>query len=148
VVLADAYLKNATDGVDWATAYQAVISDAEDEPLNWGVEGRGGLDSWKALGFIPTDDLDLKGTGLRTRSISRTVEYAYNDFCIAEMSTGLGSVEDYQKYAQRSRNWKNMFKENEPSAINGSDTGFVGFLQPRFLNMTWGVSICSSSPCK
>jgi putative alpha-1,2-mannosidase len=30
-LLADAYLKNITDGVDWATAYEAVVSDAEGE---------------------------------------------------------------------------------------------------------------------
>ncbi|KAF2497292.1 hypothetical protein BU16DRAFT_549499 [Lophium mytilinum] len=138
IVLADAYLKNITEGVDWATAYQAVVSDAEDEPLNWAVEGRGGIESWKHLGYIPTDDFDLN-SGARTRSISRTVEYAYNDFCIAEMAKGgLGSVEDYQKYSQRSRNWKNMYKEDETSSINGTDTGFVGFLQSKFLNGTWG----------
>lgn len=58
IVLADSYLKNITDGVDWETAYEAVVSDAEDEPLNWSVEGRGGLASWKKLSYIPTDDND------------------------------------------------------------------------------------------
>lgn len=83
IVLADAYLKNISENVDWTTGYEAVVSDAEDEPANWAVEGRGGLQSWKALGFIPTDDFDILGSGPRTRSISRTVEYAYNDFCIS-----------------------------------------------------------------
>jgi putative alpha-1,2-mannosidase len=78
VVLADSYLKNITEGVDWDTAYEAVVSDAEVEPANWDVEGRGGLTSWKNLHFIPTDDYDPYGSGTRTRSISRTVEYAYS----------------------------------------------------------------------
>jgi len=43
VVLADSYLKNITEGVDWAKAYEAVVSDAEVEPPNWDIEGRGGL---------------------------------------------------------------------------------------------------------
>lgn len=39
IVLVDAYLKNITDGIDWNLAYEAVVSDAEDEPPNWDVEG-------------------------------------------------------------------------------------------------------------
>jgi putative alpha-1,2-mannosidase len=39
VVIADAYLKNISAGVDWNLAYEAVVSDAEVEPLNWDVEG-------------------------------------------------------------------------------------------------------------
>lgn len=53
VVVVDAYLKNITEGVDWNLAYEAVVSDAEDEPDHWSVEGRGNLESWKKLGYIP-----------------------------------------------------------------------------------------------
>lgn len=59
VVLADSYLKNITEGVDWSLAYEAVVSDAEVEPPNWSVEGRGGLTSWKNLHYIPTDDYEF-----------------------------------------------------------------------------------------
>ncbi|KAF7114568.1 hypothetical protein CNMCM5793_009213 [Aspergillus hiratsukae] len=137
VLIADAYLKNVSD-VDWATAYEAVVKDAEVEPANWNVEGRGGLQSWKSLGYIPTDDFDPYGIGLHTRSVSRTVEYAYNDFCIAELAKRMGHDSDYEKYMQRSSNWQNMFKADQRSYINGVDTGFAGFLQPRYLNGTWG----------
>ncbi|OCL08078.1 glycoside hydrolase family 92 protein [Glonium stellatum] len=146
IVLADSYLKNITAGIDWNKAYEAVVSDAEVEPLNWGIEGRGGLQSWKSLGYIPTDDYDPDGSGPMTRSVSRTVEYAYDDFCIAEMAKGLGNTADYEKYTRRSGNWKNMFKADQTSFINGTDTGFVGFLQPKFLNQTWGYQdpiLCS-----
>lgn len=131
VVLADAYLKKV-QGVDWNTAYEAVVKDAEEEPQNWSVEGRGGLTSWKNLGYIPTDDFDPYGSGARTRSISRTVEYAYNDFCIAEMAKGLGNQADYDKYISRSKNWVNMFKADQTSR------NFSGFLQPRYMNGTYG----------
>lgn len=138
VVLAESYLKNITEGVDWDTAYEAVLSDAEDEPFIWSVEGRGGLKSWKELGYIPTDDFDPYGVGPHSRSISRTIEYAYNDFCIAEMAVKLGKTADAEKYYGRSNNWKNMYKADQTSYINGTDTGFVGFLQPRYLNQTFG----------
>ncbi|KAL6706311.1 hypothetical protein ACN47E_005601 [Coniothyrium glycines] len=138
VVIADAYLKNISTGIDWNLAYAAVVKDAEVEPPNWDVEGRGGLESWKTLGYIPTENLDTKGVGTETRSISRTVEYAYNDFVIATLARELGNTADYQKYLARSENWKNMFKADQRSIINGTDTGFEGFLQPRYLNGTWG----------
>src|SRR5437762_9814465 len=83
-IIADAYAKNLS-GIDWDLAYQSVIHDAEDEPLDWSNEGRGGLMSWKNLHFIPAEDLDYIGFGTFTRSISRTLEYAYNDFCIGSM---------------------------------------------------------------
>lgn len=45
VLLADTWLKigNISDGLDWQTAYEAVVTDAEDEPKNWAVQGRGKL---------------------------------------------------------------------------------------------------------
>src|SRR5689334_22263948 len=55
IVLADSYVKGLREGVDWATAYEAVVSDAEIEPPNWDIEGRGGLKSWKSVGYIPFD---------------------------------------------------------------------------------------------
>lgn len=147
VVLADAYLKNITQDVDWETAYEALIKDAEDEPPVWDYEGRGGLNSWKKYGYIPADDYDPYGAGLFTRSVSRTVEYAYNDFCIAEVAKALGKQEDYEKYTGRSGNWKNLYNPDQTSDIKGADTGFTGFLQPRYLNGTWGYqdpTLCSS----
>jgi putative alpha-1,2-mannosidase len=39
IVLVDAYIKNITTGIDWKLAYEALLSDAEVEPLNWDVEG-------------------------------------------------------------------------------------------------------------
>lgn len=142
VVIAETYLKMAKlaadHGVDWATAYEAVRTDAEKEPPNWAVEGRGGLHSWKELNYIPTDDFDPFGVGPFTRSISRTVEYAYDDFCISEMARGLGHTGDAEKYAANSEFWRNMWKSDQNSSINGTDTGFTGFLMPKFLNRTFG----------
>jgi putative alpha-1,2-mannosidase len=140
-VLADAYLKGISDGVDWETGYEAVVNDAENEPYDWCCEGRGGLDSWKALGYIPVQDFDYKGFGTMTRSISRTLEYSYNDFVIAQIAIGLGFKEgDVEKYITRSENWKNLFKSDQTSFLsNGTDTGFVGFFQPRYLNSTFGL---------
>ncbi|KAH9827365.1 glycoside hydrolase family 92 protein [Teratosphaeria destructans] len=138
VVLADALLKNVTGGVDWPLAYQAVVNDAENEPFDWGVEGRGGLQSWKRLGYIPVLDYDYLGFGPDFHSISRTLEYAYDDFAVAQMAHRLGHTADAAKYLARSDNWRRLYKADQTSFWpNGTDTGFTGFFQPRYANGTW-----------
>ncbi|KAH7035797.1 alpha-1,2-mannosidase, putative subfamily [Microdochium trichocladiopsis] len=154
-LLADSYLKGLKDGIDWELAYEAVVTDAEVEPALWTVQGRGGLHSWKTLGYIPTDDYDPYGTGLITRSISRTVEYSYNDFCIAALAKRMNKTGDAEKYLARSSYWQNMYDAQSRSLLNltGStsagdlvDSGFSGFLQPRYQNGTVGFqdpSLCT-----
>ncbi|KAI0128021.1 glycosyl hydrolase family 92-domain-containing protein [Xylariales sp. AK1849] len=66
-VLADAFNKGIEDGIDWSKGYEAVVKDAEVEPYDWSNHGRGGLDSWKSLGYIPEQDFDYKGFGTMTR---------------------------------------------------------------------------------
>lgn len=136
VVLVDAYIKNIS-GIDWNLAYEAIVNDAENEPFEWEYEGRGGLDSWKSLHYIPYLDFDFRGFGTNSRSISRTLEYSYNDFCLATLAKGLDKS-DYPTYLSRASNWKDLFKKDQTSFINGTNTGFVGFFQPKYINGTWG----------
>lgn len=137
VVLADVYLKGIKGGIDWHKGYKAVQKDAEVEPSDWCCHGRGGLDSWKRLGYIPTRDPRYKGP--EPGSISRTLEYAYNDFCISQLAAGLGKKDDGEKYIASSGNWLNLYKKDLASYYwNGTNTGFTGFFQPKYLNQTWG----------
>ncbi|KAF4780745.1 glycosyl hydrolase family 92 [Colletotrichum scovillei] len=152
IVIADAYLKNITNGVDWKTAYEAVVSDAEVAPQHYGVEGRGNLQSWFGLGYIAQDHMDKISTGPHSRSISRTVEYAYDDFCIAEMAQGLGHKEDFEKYMQRSANWQNLWNPAQEDIIQDKDkkeierTKYTGFLMPKLMNGSFtyqNTRVCS-----
>ncbi|GKT94264.1 glycosyl hydrolase family 92 protein [Colletotrichum tofieldiae] len=152
IVIADAYLKNITAGVDWKTAYEAVVSDAEVAPQNYGVEGRGNLESWFGLGYIAQDHVDRVSSGPHSRSISRTVEYAYDDFCIAEMAQGLGHNEDFAKYMQRSANWQNLWNPDQQDIVQGKDnteierTKYTGFVMPKLKNGSFtyqNTRICS-----
>jgi putative alpha-1,2-mannosidase len=144
-LLVDSWMKGV-EGLDWKLAYRAMVKDAEVESTNWSVEGRGGLESWKTLGYIPKDDFDPLGSGPITRSVSRTVEYAYNDYCIAQMALDHGHISDYKKYMARSNNWENLWNGNQTSLVRGTDTGIVGFLQPRHENGTFDYQdpvVCS-----
>ncbi|OAA35638.1 Glycosyl hydrolase 92 [Beauveria brongniartii RCEF 3172] len=139
IVLADAYLKGIKNGIDWNKGYEAVKKDAEVEPFDWCCHGRGGIDSWKELGYIPVQDFDYKGFGTLTRSLSRTLEYAYNDFAISQMAGLMGNKDEQQKYTSSSRNWENLYRADQKSSFaNGTNTGFTGFFQPKYLNHTWG----------
>ena len=80
VVLADGMIKDLP-GVNWTAAYEAVVQDAKNQPENWKVQGRGGLESWKKVGYIPYGQFE-KG-GLNTRSISRTFEVCFPDTGLA-----------------------------------------------------------------
>ena len=144
VVLADAHVKQITDGVDWNVAYEAVVSDAEESPPSFDVGGRGNIEAWQELGYVPVDDVDKKSRGRNTRSVSRTVEYAYDDFAIATLARGLGrGTEEYEKYRNRSGNWRNAWNTDQVDFLNDDDekphgykqrSRFVGFPQPRLRN--------------
>ncbi|KAL4893997.1 glycosyl hydrolase family 92-domain-containing protein [Aspergillus ambiguus] len=138
VVLADAFVKGISEQIDWDAGYLAVKKDAEEEPFDWSNEGRGGLMSWKSLHYIPVEDFDYLGYGPMTRSVSRTLEYSYNDYTIAQMARGMNNTADAEKYEATSRYWENLFREDQGSIVNGTDTGFKGFVQPKYLNGTWG----------
>jgi putative alpha-1,2-mannosidase len=145
VVLADAYLKGLSTSINWDDGYAAVVKDAEVEPSRWDLHGRGGLASFKDKGYIPINDIDTLGFGPHTRSVSRTVEYAYNDFCVAQMAASL-NANDTEKYMNRSSNWRNLLREDQASTIGGKDSGFLGVLQPKFYNSTWAYQdplLCS-----
>lgn len=74
------------------------------------------------------------------------MEYAYNDFCIALLARALNHSSNFQKYATRSTYWRNLFDPTStsilnlttPTGWNFTDSSFHGFLQPRYLNGTFG----------
>ncbi|KAL2127986.1 hypothetical protein VTI74DRAFT_9876 [Chaetomium olivicolor] len=142
VVIADAFIKNLTQGIDWDDAYDAVVSDAEVEPAQWGVAGRGNLVSWHDVGYIPSDDVDRNGTGPTSRTISRGVEYAYDDFCISLLAAGLNHTADAAKYRRRGGNWRQYWNPDQFDVFKSSSgdlvqTSFRGFMQPRLANGTF-----------
>ncbi|KAI1334814.1 glycoside hydrolase family 92 protein [Xylariaceae sp. FL0016] len=130
-VLADAYVKGVRGEVDWEAGFSAMLTDAETVPVNNNdsrdtssstKEGRGALPDWIDLGYITTK---------YGRSVSRSIEYAANDFGLYQVALGLGNDSAAEKYLNRSRQWRNQWNANL-TALN-----FTGFLGPRDEDGEW-----------
>lgn len=106
-VIADAYLKGI-QGFDANKALKAMKHSATRDKL--------GLDSYKSFGFIPVEK--------ESESVSKTLEYAYDDWTIAQMAKAMGKEEDYETYTERGQYYKNIY---DPSSQ---------FMRGRFRN-TW-----------
>lgn len=118
-VLADAIVKGLPlSDADKKDALAAAKKDAEVEPPNWFLMGRGGVGHWKALGYIPVEPTSAH----LARSAGRTLEYSYNDYCIYEIAEHLGIKEDAETYLKQSANWRNLWNPNI-SSMNA--TGFI-----------------------
>jgi len=101
-VMADAMAKGIK-GFDYEKCFEAAKHSAMLDHL--------GLDAYKRQGFISMDD--------EHESVSKTLEYAYDDWCIAQMAEILNKQEDYQYFMKRSQSWKNVFDWN------------TGFMRPK-----------------
>ncbi|KAH8681684.1 alpha-1,2-mannosidase-like protein [Xylariales sp. PMI_506] len=137
ILLADAYAKGLREGIDWDLGYDAVVSDAEIPPEDYTFTGRGNLESYITRGYVPSNELDHRTiVRIMTRTVSRSIEYAYDDFAVAIIARGLGKHKDAMKYFQRSQNWKMVF---DPDAVDRESSNrdalvlspFKGFPQPR-----------------
>jgi predicted alpha-1,2-mannosidase len=110
-VVADAYLKGIR-GYDTEKAFEAMKHSATRDKF--------GLEAYKKYGFIPVDE--------ESESVSKTLEYAYDDWTIAQMAKDMGKTEDYKTYIQRAQYYKNVF-DPESSFMRGRfrNTWFAPF---------------------
>jgi predicted alpha-1,2-mannosidase len=121
IVIADAYVKGMT-GIDYPTAFEAMLKNASVPPADPQKEGRGGILDYNARGYLTLAD---------ERSGSRTVEYAYDDFAIAEVACGLNRPVEAKLFAARAHNWEHLWDRNL------TVEGFKGFLRPRNVDGSW-----------
>lgn len=122
VYIADAFLKGIR-GVNWKAAYLALKTDAEVEPEDQFKEGRGGLKDWIELGYLAKESVD--------RSPGKHLEYAYNDFCIAQMAEALGYKDEAKTYYKRSAQWSKLWDADL------EHDGFKGFIRTRHRDGSW-----------
>jgi len=127
-LVAEAMNKGFT-GFDYNLAWDAVHKDATvppdgDTTRRWydrephtPYEARAGLTYSKVLGFVPNDKT--------AEAASRTLEDAYDDWCVAEVAKKLGRMDDYQFFLNRSHNYANIYN------------AATGFMQARNVDGSW-----------
>ena len=91
-VIADAYLKGIRD-YDTEKAFQAMKHSAFQDKL--------GLKSYKEFGFVPMEE--------ESESVSKTLEYAYDDWTIAQMAKAMDKKDDYALFLKRAQFYKNVY---------------------------------------
>lgn len=107
--IASAYLKGIAD-YDIKEAYRLLRQNAFDTPPLADYEdgkGRRALDSYLKYGYIPLED-QVKDAPHRNEQVSRTLEYAYDDYALAMIAKALGHQADYKQLLTRSKNYKNV----------------------------------------
>ncbi|HEX7654234.1 MAG TPA: GH92 family glycosyl hydrolase, partial [Verrucomicrobiae bacterium] len=108
-VIADGYLKGVK-GFDAERAYAAIKKTAMNPDYD-------GLNAYRHLGWVPCDQED--------ESLSKTLEYAYDDFSIAQMAKALGKKDDYEYFLHRAANYRNIYDAN------------IGWMHSRNANGSW-----------
>ena len=110
VVLADAYVKGIRD-FDYEKAYEGMSQNAFETPVSFedykNGMGRRALPSYLKYGYIPLED-GVKEAFHQDEQTSRTLEYAFDDFAVAQLAKALGKDQDYQELMRRSENWRNV----------------------------------------
>ncbi|WP_460501789.1 GH92 family glycosyl hydrolase [Hymenobacter agri] len=126
-VVADAYLKGVR-GPDTQTLYEALTHGANNAgPLT--AVGRAGVAYYNKLGYVP---YDVK----INENAARTLEYAYDDFAIAQMGRALGRPQQEVKlYEKRSQNYRNLF-DKSVGLMRGRNQN--GTFQTPFNPFKWG----------
>ena len=130
-VIVDAYLKGVGD-FDPELALEACVASANRDDYH-------GIGEYKSMGYVPAySDPKL----WKSWSMSKTLEYAYDDYCIARMAEKMGKADIAQEFYKRSENYRNVF--NPASS----------FMQPRdekgnfakdFKAETYTEDICESN---
>lgn len=91
-VIVDAYAKGIRD-YDTELALEACVKSA--------MQDQFGLKWYKELGYIPSDE--------ESESVSKTLEYAYDDWCIAQLAKGLDNQQVFETFIKRAQNYKNVY---------------------------------------
>ena len=108
-VISDAIVKGASD-VDLNRALNACRNTAT-------VPYYDGVGDYIALGYVPEDR--------SSSSVSKTLEYAYDDWCIAQIAKKAGNDEVYEEYLNRSKNYQNVYDSE------------IGYMRPKLANGEW-----------
>ncbi len=83
----------------------------------------GGMKYYEERGYVPDGRKDVEG--MHTTGASMTLEYAYQDWCLAQMAKTMGKLQDYEFFMKRSKNYRNLWNPES------------GYMQPRGEDGNW-----------
>ncbi len=128
-VVADAIIKGITPEKDWQTLYDCIVYGTENVHPEISSTGRLGHEYYNSIGYIPYN------VGIN-ENVARTLEYAYNDWCILQLAKKLGRPQnELNKWETRSHNWKHVF-DPEHNLMRGRNLD--GSFQEPFSPYKWG----------
>jgi len=127
-ILVDAYMKGVKVD-DLETLYKGLIHGTENVHPTVSSTGRLGHEYYNKLGYVP---YDVK----INENAARTLEYAYNDWCIYQIAKELGRPKkELDLYAKRAMNYKNLY-DKETKLMRGKNAD--GKFQSPFSPLKWG----------
>jgi predicted alpha-1,2-mannosidase len=109
-VVADAIVTGNLTGIEANKALDAAVQTAHTNYYD-------GIEWYEKLGYVPEDK--------NSTSVSKTLEYAYDDWAIAQAAKKLGRTAIYDEFTKRSQSWKNVFDAS------------TGFMRPKMSDGTW-----------
>ncbi len=124
-VIADALTKGI--GRQWTSELAKAAQHSAD------IDQRG-QDAYKALGYIPSDH--------ESESVSKTLEYAYDDWCLSRILELDSKPKLAQKYARRSRAWRHLFDPATGFLRARANGGFREPFEPREVNQDFTEANC------
>ena len=110
-VIADAIVTGNLTGAEANRGLDAMVQTAHTKYYD-------GISYYEQYGYVPEDK--------NSTSVSKTLEYAYDDYAIAQAAKKLGRTDIYNEFIKRSQNWKNVY---DPS---------TGFMRPKMTDGSWG----------
>ena len=116
-VIADAYF-SGIDGIDYEKALDAMVNSANKEHF--------GVGCYKEYGFIPSN--------CEGESVSKTLEYAYDDWCIARLAEALGKQDIADEFYQRAQYYKNLYDPSTKFFRGKRNACFVTPFDPTQVN--------------
>ena len=131
-VIADAYLKGI-GGFDAEKALDACIATANRDEYR-------GIGLYKRLGYVPYDVADSYNAD--NWSLSRTLEYAYDDYCIARMADAMHKPDIAAEFYKRAQNYRNLYN---PATTFMQPKNSAGEFQPAFDPDEYTPHICESN---
>lgn len=134
-VIVDAYVKGLRN-FDVDSAWRLIRQNAfVTPPHDQYIEGKGrrALDSYVRYGFIPLND-EVLDAFHHHEQVSRTLEYAYDDYVSAQFAAALSHTDDAEVLRKRSANWRNVFDLS------------TGFVRGRYANGQWITPFDPSKP--